>query len=355
MANDQPTILVKKADGTFVRVPLSDLKKKPVAPTPIVAPVVVQPKAESVAVKKPNPIIPKPIIKKTPIESVVVKEKPADFKSLLEDNDLSVSGSGVKTSAPRDNEVDKVIKQLSFNILPSFGGRLRSVVQLRLKDVRGANETKDVALRSIKDGGLGLTEMQAEELEKKCLLVMESADRGVVVPPRARPVKTVAATMGGLPQKFVEPAVPANTTPFNSFIHEESDSIEKMITPEFKISSISKPKTIIHDVVSRPVEMGPVEEIKFFRLLDWRRMANNPTEAANRLKQKFINLKEESILLFFDAAAAWRESPLYQDYLEMIDVSFNKKIPLATAASDKEKITLEEIKALVNMEKELGI
>lgn len=371
MADNQPTILVKKADGTYVRVPLADLKKKPVAPPPA-APVVELPKVESLIEKKPELVVKtwvkKDQVKAAPVvstskkvvEPVVVKEKPADFKSLLEDSDLPTSGSDVKTSVARDSDVDKVVKQLSFTILPSFVGRLRSTVQLRLKDVRGANETRDIALRSIKDGGLGLTEAQADELEKKCVArQINSEDKGMVAPLKVRSAKTVITPENDLPQKFIEPLVPANTTPFNSFIHAESHHATVVSVqnnaPEFKISSALKPKPVIRDVVSRPVEMGPIEEIKFLRLIDLRRLASSPTEAANRLKQKFINLKEESILLFIEAAAAWRESPLYQGYLEMVDLAFNKHIHLEAATGDKEKITLEEIKALVNMEKELGI
>lgn len=385
MAANQPTILVKKADGTFVRVPLADLKKKPVAPpvvpvveVPKVEPVVekvvepvvevkptvsvlqkpVQPVAMNSWIKKDRAVAPTVMVPKKVVEPVVVKSKPADFKSPLEDSDLPASALGVKTSVTRDSEVDKVVKQLSFTILPSFLGRLKSVVQLRLKDVRGANETRDIALRSIKDGGLGLTSVQADELEKKCVVEMELADKGVVTPLKVWP-KAVVPTADDLPQKFVEPLVPANTTPFNSFIHE-TDQPSTIVplqhdVPEFKISSAFKPKPVIRDVISKSVEMGPIEEIKFFRLIDLRRLANSPVEAANRLKQKFINLKEESVLLFLDAARAWRESLLYLEYLEMVDLAFNKHVHLAAVVVDKEKINLEEIKAIVNMEKELGI
>jgi len=340
MSSNQPTILVKKADGTFSRVPLADLKKK-TAVASSTTPVVMSPKVEPTSEKKAKPATPSKLITKEKSAPIMVKEKPADFKSLLEDGDLPVSNSGTKISVTRDSDVDKVVKQLSFTVLSSFVGRLRSVVQLRLKDVRGVSETRDIVLRSIKDGGLGLTEAQADELEKKCVgqIAVFSTD--------------------DLPQRFVEPLTPAKTTPFNSFVHGKPDQRVAALVQdnfsEFKISSPLKPKPVLRDVVSKTVEMGPLEEIQFFRLIDWRRLANNPTEAANRLKQKFINLKEESILLFIAAAQAWRESPLYQEYLAMVDSAFNQHIHLEVAAGNKEKITSEEIKALINMEKELGI
>lgn len=346
MADDKLTILVKKSDGTFVRVPLSEVQKK--KPSNIVT-------AEDFVAQKPVPVIPtptkeNPVVLPQPIEppkpqikpivfppqkgQILVKEKPSDFKSLLEDTDLPLSGSTVKISPQRMDEVSKIIGQLSFSVPAGFVDRLRKVIQLRIKDVRGMNETRDLVLRSIKDGGLGLTEVQANELEDKC-----------------------ADAMNLLPTNFSEPQTPTTTTPFNSFVHEEvkSSVIKNNEKSDFKISSVSKPQPIIRDVVPMVTEVGPIEEIKFFRLIDLRRLSSNTDEAINRLKQKFTNLKEESILLFLDAARAWRESPLYQEYLDLVDDAFKKHLKIETVAFGKDKITVEEIKALIKMEKELGL
>ena len=339
--------MVKKSDGTFTRVPLSEIQKKkqgniataedlvlpkpiPVATPPIKEKVVTlsAPVVPAASIESPKPQI-KPIVlhKKT---EILVKEKPSDFRSLLEDTDLPVNSGAVKTSPQRKSEVEKIINQLSFSVPTGFMDRLRSIVQLRIKDVRGMNETRDLVLRSIKDGGLGLSEIQANELEDKC-----------------------AVEMNLLPTNFFEPPTPTTATPFNSFVHEEEKKAP--IKNDFKISSVSKPQPIVRDIVSAAVEVGPVEEIKFFRLIDLRRLSNNTDEAINRLKQKFINLKEESILLFLDAAKAWRESPLYQDYLNLIDDAFKKHLKIETVAFGKDKINPEEIKALIKMEKELGL
>ena len=349
MADDKLTILVKKSDGTFVREPLSEIQKKKqgniataedlvlpkpalVAPPPIKEKAVT-PSAPVAPIEPPKPQI-KPIVfpKKT---EILVKEKPSDFRSLLEDTDLPSNSGAVRTSPQRISEVEKIINQLSFSVSAGFVDRLRNVVQLRIKDIRGMNETRDLVLRSIKDGGLGLTEVQANELEDKCAIAMNL-----------------------LPTNFSEPPTPTTTSPFNSFIHEgvkDNPTKKANEKSDFKISSVSKPQPIVRDIMSAAVEIGPVEEIKFFRLIDLRRLSSNTDEAVNRLKQKFINLKEESVLLFLDAALAWRESPLYKEYLDLIDEAFKKHLKIETVAFGKDKITPEEIKALIKMEKELGL
>ena len=112
---------------------------------------------------------------------------------------------------------------------------------------------------------------------------------------------------------------------------------------------------MVYDVKSKSVAVGPLDEIQNFSLIDLRRLSSQPSEAMNRLKQKFINLKDESFLLFMESWKAWHNSFLYQTYLEVIDEALSQKVTLVTVLNTKEKISLPEIEALVKMEKELDI
>lgn len=339
----QPTVLVKKADGTFVRMSLADLKnqKKAAAPAPQATP-------------KTVPVLPKPSVPKLLPKKEEPKKINNDFSPLLDEDNLSKdSSNNAVVPSMRVNQADAVIKSLSFTMPQNFFNRLRSIIQLRLKDVRGAKETREQVLRSIKDGGLGLTESQADELEKK--------------------------TIGTL-MVYSEPSVPATTAPFNSFVHSANASkipaMEKKVvapviptveTPSlptkkypvepkvsFKINS-RDPKPAMQDIVGKPVEMGPLEEIRYFTLTDLRRLSANPAEAVARFKQKFTNLKDESFLLFLDSRLAWRSSPLYQEYMTAVDKSLSEGRPLSAVTSDPSHISLLEIDALVTMEKSLGL
>ena len=99
--------------------------------------------------------------------------------------------------------------------------------------------------------------------------------------------------------------------------------------------------------------MGPIDEIRYITLIDFRRLSSNPDEAAARLKQKFTNLREESYVLFMDAIDAWRKSPLFNDYIGASAVALNAGQKLNGAASDNNKIQMNEVKALIKMEKDL--
>lgn len=376
----QIMVTVKKSDGTFVKVPLSELKK-PATPAVVTPP--------KLPISKPISMV-RPVAPKTVTKLQPTKLSKEDFSSPLSDSLSTVSSSESVVSRPRLDQTDEVIKKLSFKVPADFVNRLRSIAQLRLKDVRGEKETKEMVLRSIKDGGLGLTMPQADELQKVCQEVL-----GKVV--KATPVKNIkelkkdtpksipSANLpmvepSEIPEPYIPPPVPANTTPFNSFVYGQKVTVEK---PKFNRESILDKKPIVapvvtalpkavstpssfrishpvtpqgmQDVIGREKTMGPLEELKYITLTDFRRLSKNPAEAAKRLGQKFLNLKEESYILFLQAWSAWRASPLFQEYLRSVLNSLQKGTVLGVTLADlKESIQMPEIEALIQMEKELG-
>ena len=142
---DQPTIMVKKSDGTFIRVPVSDLPKykKPAAAAPAQAskintapapkpiqtmpvkpvqpkPAAIEPKKMIPPVSSPTPAKPAPApvrplqpsakvnLPRPPLKKEQVKLTSADFASLLEDGDMESSLDMPKTSLSRVAEADEV-------------------------------------------------------------------------------------------------------------------------------------------------------------------------------------------------------------------------------------------------------
>lgn len=396
MADNNQTILVKKADGTFVRMALSDIKKPnvvkpepvqastPVAP-PSISATTPSPKLTTTVTPPPKPKIVQTIIKSAPVPSpkntvpkpvTSPKMTSADAISLLEETDLHHSSAPTVASATREDEVEKIFSSLGFSVLPVFANRLRSVIQQRLKGIRGETETRELVLKPTTDGGLGLSEGQADILEQKCSAMVIKNSSGNIS--NIKPLKTKELRDKVL-QKFSEADLPANITPFNGFVHAPASTnlpktlpltppvkatpavkveLPKQLKPRaesFKISTESKPRPVMQDVTASPREMGPIEEVRYFRLLDLRRLASKPEEAVGRLKQKFINLKEESIVLFIDAMEAWHQCPLYVEYVQMVSRAFSSRTKLVGSEIGKDNITVNEIKLLVEMEKELGL
>lgn len=365
----QPTILIKKSDGTSERVTLAELKKRQagvvvpetvvtpvVAPTPVAIPTTVvvpvsapivapTPVAELVPVvtQIPSVILPEPIVSK-PIENITQQQvatplKVEDVKSLLHEETPNSEHAVSNLAASRTDQVSKVIDSLSFKVAAAVENRLKSIVQLRLKDIRGEADTLDACQRSIKDGGLGLTEPQAQELTKKA--------QPTAYAPKAEPHKKIEVV-----EKILQDAMPMAA--IEDLINQAGSANKENKMPVRPLANTGT-KMPIHDVKSRPAPVGPLQEIEIFSLTDFRRLSNNTVEAANRLKQKFLNLKEESYLLFMNSWTAWHQSPLYQSYISVVDTALSQRKPLSSVLGEKDKISLVEIEALINMEKELGI
>ncbi len=406
--NDDLTILVKKKDGSFERKKLSELGVLPIdkiddleenkidnenlpvkkeAVVPPINKVVVKP-VEKKAVRVPNKkaseaksridessesntgVVEEKVeskkIEKNKTENVLNETKKNDIKnakdfgSLLEEklDSLEIKNAS-KLSDDRQNQVDKIIARLSFNVSNDYINRLRSIIQLYLKEVRTKDQTKETVLRSIKDGGLGITSIQAGEL-----INLTDKQRDFTLPAvesENEPVLYKANT-------------PAVSTPFNSFL---SDPKKQKLEKEKKINDILKPnkkntnepfklnnssvlrakKTVVD--IAPPTKndrvYGPIEEIANFSLLDLHRLSPDFGESVGRFKQKFVNLKEESIILFFKAKNAWKKSPLYKNYMSSVLNALSKQANLKDCLAENNGININEVENIVLMEKELNL
>lgn len=338
--NNQVMITVKKADGTTERISLDELKKRQAnaaVPATISAPVA-PPVVKSAPVAA-SVVLP-PTIKSEPIENKPIF-KTEDSKPLLHEEAPQSEHAVNAVVSGRTDQVSKIIDSLSFKVSAQVDSRLRSIIQLRLKDIRSEADTLDACSRSIKDGGLGLTETQARELTDKSK------------PTTYTPKVEKKETKENIVDKIIGGSATASA-PIEDLIAKASEQKPVQNATPFRAASVT-PRAMMHDVHTKPQSMGPLDEIQYFSLVDFRRLSSKPADAAERLKQKFLNLKEESYLLFMKSWEAWHLSPLYQSYVSAVDEALEQKRTLAGVLGEREKISLAEIEALINLEKDLAI
>ncbi len=119
-------------------------------------------------------------------------------------------------------------------------------------------------------------------------------------------------------------------------------------------------RPVIHDALPPPAKrtsMGPVDELRAMTLMDFRRLAERTPDAAQKLRQKFTVLQDESFLLFLDARRAWHESPLFRSYAGKVRTALKerKTIPTVLAGDGRDDtLTEEEFFALLALERELS-
>lgn len=113
----------------------------------------------------------------------------------------------------------------------------------------------------------------------------------------------------------------------------------------------------MHDVIARPISMGPIEELRTMDLTDFRRLAAKAGAAADKIRQKLAVLREDGIDRYAAGIKAWRDSIVYGVYVRMIQqgLADGKSIEEMAAAgtSDPERFSGEELQAVIELNKSL--
>lgn len=387
----EPVKIVSRPEGT----PLGPVKTEPVKPAPspvkpAPAPRKAEPpkplpasvKPEPATIKKSEPPKPAPVPVKIsgsanqaprpapriiePPKTVKPPAKAAqpaenftkdDAKSLLEE-ELPVMKPGTPlASKGRAKEAEEIYRKLNLPLAPDVRNRLFGLIELRLKDVRSEDEVRDWLVLPEKQMGIGLAADKAGLVLKICREYAQktalSAQADVAPLKRPPGIPTAPQNAPAALMKEDREPLPAKDAPFNSFVHApqtRKSATEPGLSPQKE--PVARP--IVRDIAPAvPVNLGPVEEVKYISLVDFRRLSSDAAEAASRLKQKFLNMKDESYILFINCLEAWRQSPLFLEYIGVSIEALNSRKKLADVIIDKNKIQMGEIQAIIQMEKEL--
>lgn len=106
------------------------------------------------------------------------------------------------------------------------------------------------------------------------------------------------------------------------------------------------------DVRTAPRVMGPIEELRFLDLANFRRLAANPAEATAKIFSKIKLLEKSGYDRMTAGIAAWRQSEVNRLYLVMYRESAFKAKPITEIieqlkANGKNYLTVEEIDAIM--------
>ncbi len=387
----EPMITIKKPDGTFAKVSLSEFKKMQAEKKPVdTKPQTLAPHHTTHHPAGHHPVHIKE--EKKTEHHATHHPKPMtreDSKSPLQEKMPSQSSGGL-LSSNREKQVEEVLKKIGFSVAPDLQGRLKSLVLAKLKDIKSEDETREALSRPVKNSGFGLTEIQVDKIIKTCQEVL-AAEKTVMpesdfkVPPlKGKPPSHMALMVEPpeLPMVMTRPPMEKknieipkinlgssgqniidniNLTRWGAPIPPQknkdviSQLVQQSIASEstFKISDRSVTKQIMQDVSVPEMEMGPVEEFKTLTIAEFRRLSSNPQEAAKRLQQKMSNLQDESFVWYLEGVAAYHTSPLYVEYMSGVAQSLAERKSLASVLAIKNGIKLDEVKAIIEMEKML--
>ena len=345
----EPLIPVKKADGTTVMVPFSEVRKM----------------QKSVPIPPSAPKLEKPIVKSAPAFSIPIPQEFGDpmfeVKKLLSVKELPVAPAEVlleenyEVTAPSGQELHLLHEEMQphevthpdlvahasyedsalaaakaakIAIPADLVSRFNSLATSLYKGVRTLDQFLEYVTIDVLRGGLGLSKAEAERLGQALQSVpgtpklSAKPSSAQLSTPQPKPVAMATAPLAG--QSF-GPRIPMRDV------------------------EAPRPRTL--------VVMGPTEEMKSFTITDWRRLAVTPEKAKDILLSKFKGLKNESYFIYQEACAAWLTSPLLTEYQNTLVNALNSGERLSELRSvpNGAALTANDIAAIVEINQSLKV
>lgn len=117
-------------------------------------------------------------------------------------------------------------------------------------------------------------------------------------------------------------------------------------------SSEHRPK--MDDVKLKPKVMGPLEELRYLDVINFRRLGASPKEITSKIISKIRLLEKDGYDRMVEGVRSWRQSPVNRLYVRIMQEAVVKGIPVrdAVAAREnegKEVLSMDEIEAIVAM------
>ena len=289
---------------------------------------------------------------------------------------------------PLSRITEEVIKKTDLSLDKEMKLRLRNIVGLRIKDIRDSLETLDVLCKPKELGGLGLDKEKGEmilreiekfiqrgieirraieeeeEKEKKDLEeVLRKREKETVegetkekeekrgVEGRVEGKEVIGAEEKILKEKELKEE---GTKEKNKRVAESKGGGEEII---FEKPRVVPSKKVV-DVKFKPKLIGPIEELRFLNLKDFRRISKDPKVVSERIKEKIQLLEEESYEKRVEGIKAFKESDLFSLYKEIGEEILKKGKSFQEIVREREErgletLTEEEYRVIMELSREL--
>jgi hypothetical protein len=135
--------------------------------------------------------------------------------------------------------------------------------------------------------------------------------------------------------------------------------------PEKKWSSVPRPvsdsgsKQKIEDIKTAPKVMGPVDELRYLDIVNFRRLSEDPNEAVLKIKKKIELLEKDGYDRKIQAVLAWKKSPVNRLYILIGQEAVSQGLSIQNLVEkklekNKNSLTWQEIKAIMKLNSQLS-
>jgi len=260
--------------------------------------------------------------------------------------------------------------------------KVRNILESYLKQVRDQLDTREILLRPKAEGGAQLDEAVVDNLLLIAAAVLKELESGTGAVTTDSELDKLIKQSDDI-YDFKEPAPPEEST-----AQEHEDILAEDILaarpelakePQFE-EAVQAPKEIkqqpptphqivrstitdsdrpkMQDVVPAVKLQGPIEELKFMGIAELRRIGTNSLDNIASIKAKIDALEEESFTKKVEGIKGWRQSPLYNLYVQIGRASMEQgksvsQIITARQRNEEETLTVPEFEKITDLNKEL--
>ena len=363
---------------------LSTPSPKKEASVPVSAPVTKKvPTKKLLAVKKvaSKPVVaslagqPKPVVARrsakkvalavnhTTVKDVAVLEKhdllEADEHGNVQEASAKVAVHAEKVVDTQQELTDKVKETIAQSGLkykdPQIDKRFQGIVVSRMKEVRGAYETRDAVMKSVAEGGLGMDVHKAQ----KFLQLLEAANDELHSTwserERLKKIESLrqrrAKLFEGDTQATAAKVGHRGTSADVRGVVKKKPTVKR--APQVS-DDLKGAKPMMQDVKAPPNLINPISELKSYTLEDFHRLDKDPVEAALKIEGKIRLLGQESFVRMKQGAAAWKQCEVMMIYKEQLQQSIVGNMSLAEVIVKRKENKLlileeHEVEALLGL------
>jgi len=275
---------------------------------------------------------------------------------------------------PISKTLEQNLRLLAEEVIAEHNFQFKEVVSRRrfvqlfvsfMKDVRDIMEAKEMLLKSTSAGGLGLTSDKVDVVLGIFKKLRASLPERMMQWEKAVPEsriqnlesrKPIVTKVEPKPAPAVVPSIKATPDQLAEWRQEVLAEIAKTSRPPKAKPVPIKPKLV--DVEAPPRTLGPIEELKDMKLIDFRRLGKTAGDVIGKIQAKIQLIGETGIGRRLQAVRAWQASPVYQLYLtlgrESIEQAKSVDSIIATRQADgQETLTLAEFEAIADLNQKL--
>ncbi len=141
-------------------------------------------------------------------------------------------------------------------------------------------------------------------------------------------------------------------------IKEEEQKEEKWSSPPRPVSD-SGSKKKIEDIKATPKVMGPIDELRYLDIVNFRRLSEDASEATLKIRKKIELLEKEGYDKKIEAILAWKKSPVNRLYVLIGQEAVSQgtgiqKLVEKRLEKNQESLSWKEVTAIMKLNSELS-